>query len=80
MNFNKDIVQGRWNEIKGQVKKTWGKLTDDEIEQTKGDLTALGGLIQRRYGEAKEDYRRKMDDIVKNFASDDATPDDVDTH
>lgn len=69
MEINKDIIQGKWNEIKGQIRKTWGKLTEDEVEQTKGDLTELGGLIQRRYGESKEQYQEKMDSILGSFAS-----------
>lgn len=68
MEINKDVIQGKWNEIKGRIRKTWGDLTDDEVEQTKGDLTQLGGLVQRRYGESKEQYQEKMDSILGSFA------------
>ena len=44
--MNEDIIEGKWNEIKGDVQKKWGKLTDDDIEQINGDRTKLSGRIQ----------------------------------
>ena len=31
--MNWDIVQGKWKELKGEARKQWGKITDDEFEQ-----------------------------------------------
>jgi hypothetical protein len=31
MNTTKDILIGRWHDVKGQVRKQWGKLTDDDL-------------------------------------------------
>lgn len=67
MELNQNIAQGKWREIKGEIQKAWGKLTDDEIEQTKGDLTSIGGLIQQKYGSAQEDYKDKLSGILKRF-------------
>ncbi len=67
MNLNEDTLKGKWREIKGDVQKAWGKLTDDELEQTKGDMTAIGGLIQQKYGEQKESYSEKLSEILKRF-------------
>ena len=25
--------KGRWNQMKGEAKKKWGKLTDDDLQQ-----------------------------------------------
>jgi uncharacterized protein YjbJ (UPF0337 family) len=63
--MNESIIKGKWLEIKGDIKKAWGKLTDDELEKTKGDAMAIGGLIQQRYGEAKETYGNKVNEIFK---------------
>ena len=27
--MNKDILAGKWKEMKGRVKEQWGKITDD---------------------------------------------------
>ncbi len=56
---NEDIVKGKWKDIKGGVRKLWGKITDDELEQARGDLTSISGLIQKRNGETKESVQDK---------------------
>lgn len=65
--FNKDTFMGKWKEIKGEIRKKWGQLTDDELEKTKGDMTAIGGLIQQKYGAKKEEVKEKIESIFKNF-------------
>lgn len=65
--MNKDIVGGKWNEIKGEIKRVWGELTDDELEQSKGDMTAISGIIQQRYGQKKEDISTGLKGIYERF-------------
>ena len=69
MTTSQDVSSGKWKEIKGEVQKAWGKLTNDELEETKGDMKAIGGLIQQKYGKAKEDYNEKLSGIFKRFES-----------
>ena len=52
--MNEDILKGKWKEIKGEVKQKWGKLTDDDLAQVEGKAEELVGLLQKRYGYAKE--------------------------
>ncbi|MBY0453068.1 MAG: CsbD family protein [Bdellovibrionaceae bacterium] len=70
MEVNQNILKGKWTEIKGEVQKAWGKLTNDELEQTKGDLTAIKGLIQQKYGKTQEDFSEKLTGIVDRFSKD----------
>lgn len=65
--MNQDIIQGKWKEIKGEIRKVWGNVTGDELEQAKGDLTSISGIIQQRYGEKKDDVSAKLDSIVARF-------------
>ena len=67
MSLNENTIKGKWLEIKGDVQKAWGKLTDDELDQTKGDMKAIGGLIQQRYGDKQETYKQKLSDIFRRF-------------
>jgi len=67
MLLNENTVKGRWLEIKGEVQKSWGKLTDDELEKTKGDVKQIGGLIQQKYGEAQDSYSQKLSSILQRF-------------
>lgn len=53
--------------MKGELQKAWGKLTDDELEKTKGDAKAISGLIQQRYGEVEEKSRSRLSEIMKKF-------------
>ncbi|OFZ17696.1 MAG: hypothetical protein A2Z20_01565 [Bdellovibrionales bacterium RBG_16_40_8] len=69
MKLNENVVKGKWLEIRGEVQKAWGRLTDDELDKTEGDAKAIGGLIQQRYGEAQDKYGKKLSDILKRFES-----------
>lgn len=50
MDPTKDIVQGKWPELKDQVKEQWGKLTDDDLRQLSGKMEELAGVLRQRYG------------------------------
>jgi uncharacterized protein YjbJ (UPF0337 family) len=47
---NWSTLKGRWNQIKGEAKSQWGKLTDDDLTRIEGDYDKLVGLIQQKYG------------------------------
>lgn len=63
--MNWDIIQGKWDQLKGSVKQQWGELTDDELTQINGDREKLAGKLQERYGWAKTDVDEKMNDFVR---------------
>lgn len=69
--LNDNIVGGKWKLVKGEIQKAWGRLTDDELEQTKGNLTQVTGLVQQRYGENQESIRSR----INNFLTDIVDPD-----
>lgn len=66
--MNEQMIKGKWNEIKGEIQKTWGNLTNDDLEKTQGNLTAIGGLIQQKYGSKKEEIQTKLDSLISNFS------------
>jgi uncharacterized protein YjbJ (UPF0337 family) len=57
-----DQIAGEWKQVKGEVRKAWGKLTDDDLEQIRGQRDILVGRIQERYGIAKEEANRQIDE------------------
>lgn len=61
--MNNDMMKGKWTELKGEVLNKWGKLTSDELDETKGNVVAIAGLIQQRYGEAKEAISDRLHEI-----------------
>jgi uncharacterized protein YjbJ (UPF0337 family) len=70
--MNKDIFEGKWKEMRGQIKEWWGKLTDDELEQANGNAEQIVGLLQQKYGYTREaaekEFNRRIED-VKDAAS-----------
>ena len=63
--MNKDIFEGKWKQMRGQVKGWWGKLTDDDLDRVGGKYDQLVGLIQEKYGYTRE---RVEDELDKRMA------------
>jgi uncharacterized protein YjbJ (UPF0337 family) len=59
--MNRDTLKGQWTQLKGQVRKQWGKLTDDEIDQIQGDAEILMGKLQQSYGYSREQAERELE-------------------
>jgi len=59
-----NFLKGKWKEIKGGVKETWGKLTDDDVTEIEGSEEKLLGLIQQRYGYTKEKAEMEYDKFI----------------
>jgi uncharacterized protein YjbJ (UPF0337 family) len=68
--LNEEQFQGKWSEIKGAIRNVWGKITDDELEQVKGNLIEVSGLVEDKYGETKEEIRGKLSNLMKSFDND----------
>jgi len=58
--MNWDQARGNWNQVKGEVKKQWGKLTDDDFAQINGERDKLVGRLQERYGYQKDRAEREV--------------------
>ena len=72
--MNKDTAQGKWLQLKGAVKPQWGKLTDDDLDQVKGNLERLVGIVQDRYGYARERAAREVDEFRRQQAEEKVRP------
>jgi len=62
-------VQGSWKQMKGRAKERWGKLTDDDLTVIAGRRDQLEGMIQERYGYAKERARNEVEDWMRSIES-----------
>ncbi len=65
--MNWDQIEGKWEQAKGSVRSKWGELTDDEVEQVRGDREKLAGKIQERYGVAKQEAERQIDEWASSL-------------
>jgi uncharacterized protein YjbJ (UPF0337 family) len=66
-NMNEDVLKGKWKEIKGGVKEKWGKLTDDDLTQVEGNKEKLLGLLQQKYGYAKDKAEQEYKDFIVRY-------------
>lgn len=60
--MNWDTVAGQWEQLKGDLRSTWAKLTDDDVARVGAKKDKLIGLLQERYGILKDDAERQVDD------------------
>lgn len=63
--MNWDTIKGQWKQLQGSAKQKWGKLTDDDLTRAEGDRDMLVGRIQERYGTAKDEAEREVDDWAR---------------
>lgn len=59
-----DIFEGRWKQLKGEAKRVWGKLTDDDLDRAEGNRDKLVGALQERYGWEKVHAESELDRFV----------------
>jgi len=58
--MNRDQLEGQWKQIRGEAKRQWGKLTDDDINEIDGNHDRLVGKIQEKYGRTREEAEREV--------------------
>lgn len=63
--MNQDIFEGKWKEMRGQVKEWWGEITDDDLERIDGKSDQLVGILQQKYGYSKEKAEQELNDKLE---------------
>ena len=61
--MNWDQIQGKWKQYKGEAQAKWGKLTDDDLDVINGERDVLAGKIQEKYGIAKEEAEKQVEEF-----------------
>lgn len=65
--MDRNIVDGKWKEFKGIIREKWGELTEDEVEQTHGNLDQLAGKLQKKYGYKLDEARQLVNGLLKKI-------------
>jgi uncharacterized protein YjbJ (UPF0337 family) len=67
--MNREQAEGNWMQLKGSVQTKWGRLTDDDVESIAGRREQLIGKIQERYGVARDEAERQVNEwkVAFNF-------------
>ncbi len=64
--MERQILSGKWDEISGQLKKQWAKLTDNDLEEIRADNQRLYGKLKQHYGLSKEQVEREIQRFQKH--------------
>ena len=65
--MNKDIVEGKWKQMRGEAKSWWGKLTDDDLDRAAGKFEVLTGMLQEKHGYSRERAANEIDKRVTDY-------------
>lgn len=63
--MNWDRVEGHWKQRRGKAVRHWGKVMNDELAAIAGKHEQLVGILQEKYGDAKEESKRQVDEFKK---------------
>ena len=64
-----NILKGKWLQLKGSVREKWGQLTDDDVDKVSGSAERLVGVIQERYGYAKDRAEDEVDSFLRPYGT-----------
>lgn len=62
----RERVSGNWNRIVGAVKKNFGQITNDDLNQIEGNVDQLIGLIQTKTGRSRDQIEHFLDDCCRS--------------
>ena len=65
--MNWDQIIRNWKQVSDKIKRTWGKLSDDDLAVIAGKRDLLASLLQQRYGYEKLQAETKVDDFAKGL-------------
>jgi uncharacterized protein YjbJ (UPF0337 family) len=65
--MNKDVFEGKWKQVRGEVRGWWGKLTDDDLDKVAGQFDVFAGLLQERYGYSRQHAEEEIEKQLNEY-------------
>ncbi|KAA2219859.1 CsbD family protein [Maribacter flavus] len=59
--MNKEQLEGKWNQVKGEFKQKYGNLTDDDTTFDEGKFDEMLGRLQEKTGKRKEEIKKEIE-------------------
>lgn len=69
MTVNQQVVEGSWDQVKGKLRERWGQISEDELEEARGNMDQLVGLIEERTGEARGEIESYLERVASDAVS-----------
>jgi uncharacterized protein YjbJ (UPF0337 family) len=65
--MNEDVFAGQWKQMRRELKSWWGKLADDDLDRIGGQKDKLIGLVQEKYGYARDYAEQEVERRFKEY-------------
>lgn len=62
-----DTFEGRWRQMRGELRSWWGKLSDNDFERIGGRKDRLVGMLQEKYGYTREAAQQEIDRRFREY-------------
>jgi uncharacterized protein YjbJ (UPF0337 family) len=69
-----NTINANWTELKGMIRQTWGKLTDNDLMRAEGNWDEISAKIQNAYSYTKEKAWEEIEDFKKKHILTNAAP------
>jgi uncharacterized protein YjbJ (UPF0337 family) len=64
--MNQAQIKGKFNQLSGKIKETWGRLSADDIALANGKRDQFFGKVEEIYGTAKEDAQNQLTELERS--------------
>ena len=64
--MNPEILKSKWNEMKGDIRVRWSKLTDEDMTHIQGQAEKMIGKLQERYGYKREQAEKEINEFLNS--------------
>jgi uncharacterized protein YjbJ (UPF0337 family) len=65
--MNTDTFEGRWRQMRGDLRSWWGKLSENDFEKIAGRKDRLIGMLQEKYGYTREAAQQEIDRRFREY-------------
>lgn len=59
------VIDGKWNEVKGQLKQRYGELTENDLMYQEGMEDELFGRIEKKVGKSRAEIEKEISNLLK---------------
>jgi uncharacterized protein YjbJ (UPF0337 family) len=64
--MNQDQMQGKASQLRGKIKETWGRLSDNDVALAEGKQEQFFGKLHETYGLVKEDAQKRLSELQRS--------------
>jgi uncharacterized protein YjbJ (UPF0337 family) len=65
--MNTDTFEGRWRQMRGDLRSWWGRLSDNDLEKIGGKKDRLVGMLQEKYGYTREAAQQEVERRLREY-------------